>query len=285
MLITISLSLLAFLLVAALAASPRFGQRFYRRMIFGPTKAQPSDYTLKTLSGCQRQDVFFESMGGQKLHAFYFRQTNSPCTILFSHSNAGNVDDWSPLTAKLLLTGASVFAYDYRGYGLSEGQPSLSGICQDGLAAYDYLVNVAKVDPATIILFGGSLGSGVTCEIARQRPCGGIILHAAFSSLRALVLELMPPTRFLPNLFFFRPELNNARILAKLKTPLLILHGQYDEMVPVSQAETLLKASASTAKSLVVMPGAAHMQTSDASFFKSVDYFVETVERNRQAAS
>jgi fermentation-respiration switch protein FrsA (DUF1100 family) len=282
---TITMSVLAFLLVAAIAASPRFSERFYRRMIFYPTKAKPSDYTLKTLGGCQREDVFFENKGGQKLHAFFFRQTNSSCTILFSHSNAGNVDDWSPLTAKLLATGASVFAYDYRGYGLSQGQPSVSGICQDGLAAYDYLVNVAKVNPATIILFGGSLGSGVTCEIARQRACAGIILHAAFSSLRALVLELMPPTRFLPNLLFFRPELNNARILARLKTPLLILHGQYDEMVPVSQAETLLKASASTAKSLIVMPGASHMQTNDSSFFKSVDYFVETVERNHQSAS
>jgi hypothetical protein len=271
------LSILALIVVAALVVSPRFGERFYRRMVFGPTKAIMADYKLKTLANCQREDVFFKTKSGHKLHAFFFRQSNSPYTILFSHSNAGNVDNWSPVTAQLLASGASVFAYDYRGYGLSEGVPSLAGICQDGLAAYDYLVQVAKVDPATIILFGGSLGTGVSCEIARQRPCAGIILHAAFSSLRALVIGLMPPTRFLPNLFFFRPALENASRLSKLNTPLLIVHGEYDDMVPTSQAETLLKASASTSKSLVILPGASHMQTTgqDGLFQKSINYFVD----------
>jgi pimeloyl-ACP methyl ester carboxylesterase len=273
----VTLSVLTILLAAALVVSPRFGERFYRRMVFAPIKAVPADYTLTALGNCPRQDVFFPSKGGQKLHAFYFRQENSPFTILFSHSNWGNVDEWSQVTAKLLQSGASVFAYDYRGYGLSEGKPSLKGICQDGISAYDYLVNVAKVDPKAIILFGGSLGTGVSCEIARQRPCAGIILHAAFSSLRALVIKLMPPTRFLPNLLFFRPALDNANRLSKLKTPLLILHGQYDEMAPTSQAETLLEASASTSKSLVILPGASHMQTDSQGglFQKSLVYFVD----------
>jgi len=276
MFLIISLSLVAFLLVAALVASPRFGERFYRRMIFAPIKATAADYTLKTLGNCPREDVLFQSKGGKKLHGFYFRQASSPFTILFSHSNWGNVNEWSAVTERLLGSGASVFAYDYRGYGLSEGKPSLSGICQDGLAAYDYLVKVAKVDPATIILFGGSLGTGVSCEIASQRPCAGIILHAAFSSLRALVIKLMPPTRFLPNLLFFRPEMDNARLLAKVKTPLLILHGEYDEMAPTSQAETLLEASASPTKNLVILPGASHMQTDtqDGLFQKALASFV-----------
>jgi pimeloyl-ACP methyl ester carboxylesterase len=250
-------------------------------MVFAPIKAAAADYTLKTLGNCPREDVFFQSKGGKskggnKLHAFYFRQEASPYTILFSHSNWGNVSEWSPVTEKLLASGASVFAYDYRGYGLSEGKPSLSGICQDGLAAFDYLVNVAKVDPATIILFGGSIGTGVTCEIARQRTCAGIILHAAFSSLRALVIGLMPPTRFLPNVLFFRPQLDNARRLTKVNTPLLILHGEYDKMAPTSQAETLLEASASSTKNLVILPGASHMQTDtpDGLFQKALASFV-----------
>lgn len=260
--------ILALLVAAALAVSPRFGERLYRRMIFAPIKCDGA-----------KADVIFAS-GKNTLHAVFHRQPNSRYTVLFSHSNWGNIVEWERLAKQLHSCGVQVFAYDYRGYGASTGVPSLKGLCQDGIAAYDYLVNVEKIPANQIVLFGSSLGTGVTCAIARARPCAGIVLHAAFSSLRNLVLDMMPATRFLPELLFFRPKFDNAGILKQVRTPLLLIHGQFDEMAAPSHAEAVLAASTSSNKKLVILPGAAHMQTvsDDGLFDKSVTAFLQGLE-------
>ncbi len=257
----------ALLVAAALAVSPRFGERLYRRMIFAPVKCDAGEV-----------DIAFAS-GKNTLHAVFHRQPNSRYTVLFSHSNWGNIGEWERLAEQLHSCGVQVFAYDYRGYGASTGVPSVKGLCQDGIAAYDYLVRVEKIPASQIVLFGSSLGTGVTCAIARTRPCAGIILHAAFSSLRNLVLDMMPATRYLPESLFFRPKFDNVDILKELRTPLLLVHGEYDEMADISHAQAIHTASASSHKTLVILPGAAHMQTAvdDNLFETSVTTFLQSL--------
>ncbi len=264
----ITITILALLVAAALAVSPRFGECLYRRMIFAPVKCDAGD-----------ADVVFAS-GKNTLHGVFHRQPGSRYTVIFSHSNWGNIHEWQRLAKQLHSCGVQVFAYDYRGYGASTGVPSVKGLCQDGVAAYDYLVNVEKIPANQIVLFGSSLGTGVTSAIARARPCAGIILHAAFSSLRNLVLDMMPATRYLPQVLFFRPKFDNAAILKELRTPLLLVHGEYDEMADPSHAQAIYAASANSNKTLVILPGAAHMQTAvdDNLFETSVTTFLQSLK-------
>lgn len=267
----------AVILALALAASPRFGERWYRGMVFGPIKAVPDDYAKGPLEGASRENVYFKSKNGCMLHGVLFMKPGASKTCIFSHSNWGNVDEWSGLTAQLLAAGVSVFAYDYQGYGLSKGEPSIKGICDDGRAAYDYLVNERGVKPEDIVLFGSSLGSGVTMEVAKTRKVAGIILHAAFSSLRDLTIELMPKVRYLPGILFFHPGLENAVTAAGIDVPLLVVHGAYDEMVPRWQPELIHNAAKSRRTSMVILPSGSHMDTrSDGDLFvNSVAGFVQ----------
>ena len=271
--------ILAVLIAALVAISPRFSERFYRRMIFAPVKLKlESKSDLGELSQLEKISVLFKS-GKNTLHASMYRRPGSRMTALFSHSNWGNIHEWQRVCEQLLSCNLQVFAYDYAGFGASSGKPSVNGICCDGLAAFDYLVNVEKIPADRIVLVGSSLGTGVSCEIAARRKCAGIILHASFSSLRNLVIDMLPVTRFLPQFLFFRPRLDNSVALKNSNTPLLLLHGDKDEMCAPRHAQVLLAASNATNKQVVLLPRAGHMQTrSEGKLFEnSIVRFLQSI--------
>ena len=91
--------------------------------------------------------------------------------LLWSHGNAGNIDSRRVLLLALAARGLGVPAYDYRGYGRSEGSPSEQGVYLDATAAFDDLV-ARGTDPAIIACFGESLGGAVSIEVATRRRCG-----------------------------------------------------------------------------------------------------------------
>lgn len=279
----IAIGLVALVVMAALLAAPRFNGGLYSKMVFAPIVASLENYRANEPAGCKRQDIFFPTAKRCRLHAYWFQVPGSRFTVLFSHSNWGNVDEWSALSQKLVQAGCSVFAYDYQGFGASEGKPTVHGIVQDGLAAYDYLTGPLGVSPESVILFGGSLGTGVSTEIARRRPCAGIILHAPFKSLRALTIKLVPWARFVPNFLFFRPALDNAGNLARIDKPLLLFYGQYDSMVPADHPQVLMASAASSDKRLVVLPRASHMDTSADEFGEGLSTFLSRLSSTAQA--
>lgn len=260
--LTIVLIAAAALLVVAFIVSPRCWQSLYSKLIFGPVTAD--GYEPIELQGIAGEDVFFDSKDGTKLHGWYFPQSNAPLTLLVSHSNWGNVDEWRNLIDTLLTTGASVFIYDYRGYGRSEGTPTVSGICKDGLAAYEWLVKTKQIPAQQIVHFGSSLGGAVACDVASRNLCGGIILHGAFSSLRAMATQMLPATRFIPDVFFFRPKMDNASILRQMaaNTPVLVLHGKWDHMIGSDHAEQNFASSGSNNKRHIPL-NAGHMDFGD----------------------
>jgi fermentation-respiration switch protein FrsA (DUF1100 family) len=266
------LSLTIVTIVAALLMrfTPRFAEKLYSRLIFYPIK-YPSDdhgfedeigYELQELANIPIQDVSFTSREGLKLHGWFLRVPDAKFTVIVNHSNWGNVTRWLSWMRFFLQTGFSVFIYDYRGYGKSEGHPSFAGISNDAVSAYDYLIYEQGIKPTEIIAFGHSLGGGAVCELASRRKCAGVIVFGTFSSIRELAGVLMPFLKFLlkvfPESLFFQPAFDNAKLLGEVTTPLLILHGDRDEMIPVSQAQKLYENSVSSAKQLVIIPDGQH---------------------------
>lgn len=270
----ISFICLLALVTAYLFLSPRFGERLYHRELFNPFKYPTGNYNDSALEGIKAKDIFFPSEDGTKLHAWYFERKEASKTILLFHGNTGNLGDLQTLLCLLLRTGCSVFAFDYRGFGKSEGSPSIAAVCQDGLSAYDYVINQIGVPLQDIVLYGESLGASIATQVSRVRPCAAIITQSAFSSLRRAAKEAVFILGFYPQILFPYPYLNTLVVFKEEHSPLLILHGEKDPEIGISHAEELY-AQACEPKKFVRLPNTAHSDIDKEDF----ELFVQTIKK------
>ena len=207
--------------------------------------------------GLDYEEVFFPTSDGVRLHGWYV-PGNSGTTMLWFHGNGGNighrVDELALVQARL---GASVFIFDYRGYGKSEGSPSERGLYRDARAALAYLQTRPELSQEQIVYFGRSLGAAIAIELATEQPPAGLVLVAPFASLGDMARIAYP---FLPLNWLLGNRYNSVARISQLHQPVLILHGDQDEIVPLSQSEKLLEA-ANSPKRFQILPGAGHNDT------------------------
>ncbi len=226
--------------------------------------------------GLDYEDVYFTTEDGQRLNGWYLAGS-SDITWLWFHGNAGNMGHRVEQMALIHRhLGVNQFIFDYRGYGRSRGRPSEKGIYRDARAALDYLQRRSDVVPEKIIYFGRSLGAAVAVELAVARPPLGLVLDGPFTSLGDMAAVAYPglPLRWLAGNRF-----NSLALLPRVHRPVLILHGDQDEIVPLSQSERLLQA-ANAPKGLKVLPGAGHDDTYIAGgnvYWDALREFLETL--------
>jgi fermentation-respiration switch protein FrsA (DUF1100 family) len=226
---------------------------FYDNMLFHPRKEYRS--VPGEVAGVQRKDVTITSRG-EKIKGWFFDLPNSDKVVLVSEGNGGNMVYLTQVAELLLQCNASVLLYDYEGYGESEGSPSLRRICDDGLAAFDYMKdNLAR--GKKLVVLGVSLGTGVSCQIIAHRKVDAIILTSPFTSLLNMAKQKVGFIRAMPTFALPRQHLDNVAVLSKLHAPLLIFHGDADTMIPFSESEKLFDA-ASEPKTFVKLPKAGH---------------------------
>jgi pimeloyl-ACP methyl ester carboxylesterase len=137
------------------------------------------------------------------------------------------------LYALLLHADVNVFAFDYRGYGRSEGRPGEEGTYKDAQAAYGWLQQRGFVS-TNIIAYGESLGGAVASELAVRETVGGLILQSTFTSLTDLGAELYP---FLPVRSIGSIGYDTHSRLPRIRVPVLILHSRGDRLIPFHHAE------------------------------------------------
>jgi fermentation-respiration switch protein FrsA (DUF1100 family) len=233
------------------------GHRVYDRVLLHPLGYPIGRYHLKHVEGVELEDVYFPSGNGQLLHGWFFHQVGARRTALVSHGIGGNITSRIDLIELILKSGANVFIYDYQGYGRSKGSASLRHIADDGKAAYAYLVGTKSVHPDDVILYGESLGTGVSCRILDEHPACAVVLQSPFVSLARRCAEILPLLQAHPILLEAAAGFDTLSTLSRLHPPLLIVHGLEDRTIPVAHAEELFK-HASEPKSLLTIPGAAH---------------------------
>lgn len=159
---------------------------------------------------------------GKKISAVYLPNPSAQFTLLVSHGNAEDLGDDRYWLEDLRHSGFSVFAFDYEGYGTSEGKPSEKAAYADEAAAYDYLAVNLQTPPERIIIFGRSVGTGPATYIAARRPSAGVILQSPFvSAFRVLTkIPLLPFDKF-----------PNSRNIRHIHSPVLIMHSHGDSVV------------------------------------------------------
>lgn len=221
-----------------------------RWFVFFPTRelaARPEDYGLAVL------EYFLPTVGG-RLHAWYLPPAGDLPVLLHCHGNGGNISHRLPLLLNWSQRGLGFFLFDYRGYGLSDGKPSETGIYQDALAAYDFLVQELQVAPARLVVQGHSLGGVVALRLAAQRPVAGLILEATFARSADLAAYhyFWLPTRWL-----WRHKFDATPYLVALGMPKLVVHGGVDQIVPLFLGRQLF-AALPEPKEFYLIPAADH---------------------------
>lgn len=241
--------------------NPLSAKSLYEKVLFYPDKCKYDQQSMfnqiHQLFKVKKRDVFFRASNGKRLHAWYFKLPGATKTFLVSHGNAGNIAHRIPLAASLLAAGASVFLYDYQGYGESEGSASTEAIVEDVLSTYDYLIKQEKLLPGNIIAYGESLGCAVSCELMVRRPVKGLVLQSGFASLLSTARDKFPWLWSYPDCCFSGPKLDNLAVLQKPHPPLLLIHGANDELLPCRYSEQMY-ALALAPKKLVKLPNCGH---------------------------
>lgn len=171
---------------------------------------------------------------GARISALYFPAPNATFTLLFSHGNAEDIGYDTPFLQAIRDAGFAVFAYDYHGYGTSEGKPSERHVYEDSEAAYSYLTDTLHVPSSRIICWGRSLGGAAAVDLAVRHPVGGLIMESAFTSaFRVLTMfPLLPFDKF-----------SNLEKIRKVRCPVLVIHGRRDGVINFYHGQTLFAAA------------------------------------------
>ena len=247
--------------------SPVVAMPLYDKLLFHPLKCDDGGY--QSVGKVQRQKLHILVAPKCQVSAWYYKLDNAKGTVLLSHGNGGNMAHRNPLYYALLEQGYSVLAYDYEGYGRSDGSPSIGNCCRDGLAVYDHLAQTLEEKPERIVLYGESLGGGISAQVAKEKSCRGLILQSSFYSLPDLASTKFVYMRLYPRLLFPKNSLETYKIVSAkdFSTPVCIISGTEDRVIPVSQSEKLFKVITSK-KQIFKIDGAGHNDLQDEAFYK-----------------
>ena len=227
--------------------------------------------------GLEFQDLFFTTADGVRLNGWFIPHQEARVTLVWFHGNAGNISHRVE-NIKLLhdKVKVNIFIFDYRGYGRSEGSVSEAGTYQDGVAALQFVRKQLGIEAQNLILFGRSLGAAIATEMASRFDSRGLILESPFVSIREMAKSVFPLMPIGPLL---QTRYDNLEKIVKIKVPLLVLHGDRDEVIPYEHGKRVF-AAATGPKDFYAIHGAGHNDTyivgGDA-YFQRLRSFIETV--------
>lgn len=218
-------------------------------LFFHPARelAAPPD-----LAGGSLEEIFFPSGDGVKLHGWILRPPGPPKgTVLFFHGNAENINTHVNAVLWLVKAGYLVFAFDYRGYGISDGTPDIPGVNRDGVAALDLAFHIRGGEEDGIVVLGQSLGGAIATYAVANSPRRGevkaLIVDSAFAGYRRIVRDkLIAGIVTLPLAWpaswtvedGYSPE---RWIGSVAPVPVVVTHGTKDAVVPFSHGERLYR--------------------------------------------
>lgn len=247
------LLLILLLVILAVVSSRSIVKILEPKFLFYPDRSL--ELNPKML-GIKHVEVFIKS-GKFHINGWYFPGDEKHGVVVFYHGNAGNISDRLHFIKFLEPLQLNILMIDYRGYGKSQGYPSIEGIEEDGVATIEWLLNEKKLKPHQIVLWGRSMGGVAALAAASKYPdVAGVIVESSFISLRRIAVDLAPwaPVALVTNRW------KNMEILSRIKTPKLIMHGMNDSLIPFYHSEELFLKAAEP-KKIIPIKGADHNNT------------------------
>jgi uncharacterized protein len=190
---------------------------------------------------------------GERIVAWYAPAPPGMPTVLFFHGNGGELGDRAERLGYYTSRGLGALFVSFRGYGKSTGSISENGLVADALSAHNWLL-ARGIEPKEIAVVGESLGTGVAVQLAAQRRIGALALEAPYTSAADVAAKIY---WWLPVRLLMKDTFHSREYIAKVNVPLLIQHGDADEVIPADHGRKLF-AMANKPKELVIMPGEGH---------------------------
>lgn len=225
--------------------------------------------------GIAFENVELTSADGVSIHGWYLPAASDRRNarhILFLHGNGGRLSDRLYTLETLHGLGHAVLIIDYRGYGLSGGTPSESGLYLDAEAAWGYLADVRGIAADDVIIYGRSLGGAIATALAARHRPGGLVLESTFTRLADIAAERYP---WLPVRWLLRSKYDSVARVARLRCPLFIAHSPDDDIVPYALGRALA-AQAPSLTAFVDLAGSHNraFRRAGAGFYQRLDKFI-----------
>ncbi|MBL0700871.1 MAG: alpha/beta hydrolase [Desulfosarcina sp.] len=208
----------------------------------------------------QAEDLLIPVEDGFLIGARFHHADKEAPVILYFHGNGEIVSDYDDLGPLYLDKGINFLPVDYRGYGLSTGIPTVTGMMRDAHIIFEFVKNRLKKNSFTgpLIIMGRSLGSASALEIATKYEdlIDGLIIESGFAYALPLLRILGVDVDRLG--IGEKNGLRNIDKAAGFKKPFLVIHAEFDHIIPFSDGKALFDASPSTKKNMLMIPGANH---------------------------
>jgi len=231
------------------------------------------------------EDVYFQSADGTKLHGWFVPHSTPKRSILYCHGNGEHIAFNAALAAHLRDTlQASVFMFDYRGYGNSEGRPSEAGCIADGQAAQRWLAERMGIEPNEVVVIGRSLGGAVAIALASEVGAQALVVENSFATMPDVAAVHYPwlPVRWVMD--------NRYDSLSRIKSyhgPLVQSHGVMDTLIPIAMARSVFDAAPTTQKHWLEFADLDHNsewpEDYHANLAKLLDNFAPQIGQNAQS--
>ena len=224
-----------------------------RRMIYFPAAEVPSPAAVGLGNV---EPITFATEDGNILHGWFLEGPPSPTrfTVIVFNGNAGNRAYRAALGEALRTNGCSVLLFDYRGFGENAGTPTETGLAADARAARAYALARPGTDAGRLVYFGESLGTAVATRLAAEQPPVALILRSPFAGLAEVGRFHYP---LLPVRWLLRDRFASIDYIRQVRSPLLVIAGSRDRIIPLEHTRRLYEAAPST-KTLVVVADADH---------------------------
>lgn len=210
---------------------------FQTNFVYAPHKEMVAD---PGKIGLAFENVRLCTRDGVRLFGWFIPGKKNNPVILFCHGKAGNISHRLDTIRIFNRMGLSVFIFDYRGYGLSDGKPTEKGTYWDAEAAWEYLTHRRRIPSSEIIVFGRSLGGAIAAWLAHIYKPKVLIVESAFTSIQDIAAEMFP---LLPVRKFSVIHYNTTEYIHAANCPVMIIHSRQDETVPFWHADELFQAA------------------------------------------
>lgn len=213
---------------------------FQEKIIFHPEKT-PQDFQFQY--PIPFEEHFLKTPDGASINAVHCKVENARGVVLYFHGNAAHIYELGAMAEHFTTYGYDVFILDYRSYGKSTGKLSEANLHKDAKMCYDWLRT--HYEASEIVIYGRSIGSGIATRLASVAPHQKLVLESPYFSLIDLGKYYTP---YLPYPLLVRYPLESGKHIKKVESPVFIIHGTTDTIVPFESGEKLAKAAPNLGK-------------------------------------